>query len=298
MTLTAEQADVRSRGIGSSDIAAVVGISPFQSCHDVWMVKRGLGSFNGNLATRMGQRIEDAIAEEYADMMRGLGEPCVMANFQTTFRHPTEPWILASPDRLVSGRRRLAEMKNVGFRSMFSWGSEVDALPDYYRLQVEWQLGVCDALSSTGAPGEEPLDAHIVAWLGGCDLRVYRIQRDIRLWNLLVEQARAFWFGNVIANVAPPLDGSDGAKRMVHKLFGDSWKPLGRATPEQEALVERLYEIRKDVERVETAKQELETKIKATIGESEGFLFSGGKVTWKSQKDGKRPFKPVWETGK
>jgi putative phage-type endonuclease len=286
---------VRSTGIGSSEIAAVVGVSPFQSRHDVWLVKQGLANFKGNLATRMGSRIEDAIAEEYCELMRAEGEPHEIANFQTTFAHPRESWILASPDRLVRGRRRIAEMKNVGFRSMFSWGTEVDAVPDYYRVQVEWQLGVCDALTASGDLDESPMDAHVVAWLGGCDLRVYRIQRSPRLWDAIVEQARDFWFRNVMQKVPPEIDGTDGAKRMVHALAGASWKPLTKATPQQEELMAALREAREQVERATFREQEIETRIKATIGDSEGFLFKGGRTTWKTNKKGIRPFKPEWD---
>lgn len=88
MSLTAEQTSIRSRGVGSSEIGAVAGVNPYQSIHDVWLTKRGLATFTGNLATRMGSMIEDAIIHEYSDMMRAEGEPHETANFRTTFRHP------------------------------------------------------------------------------------------------------------------------------------------------------------------------------------------------------------------
>lgn len=292
MTLTAEQTTIRSRGVGSSEIAAIAGVNPYQSIHDVWLVKRGLATFTGNLATRMGSMIEDAIVHEYCDMMRAEGEPSETANFRTTFRHPDEPWILASPDRLVFGKRRLVEAKNVGFRSMSYWGTAEDALPENYRCQVEWQMGVCDAVSRLGMTTEpEPIECHVVAWLGGCDMRVYRVQRDLRLWNLLVGMARTFWHDNVLANVAPEVDGSEGAKRMVHALFRESWKPLEPANDVESELAERLRETSREVERVGAREEELKTRLKASIGNREGILGSGWKITWKTQKDGKRPFK-------
>ena len=295
MTLSADQMIVRATGIGSSEIAAIVGVSPYQSRHDVWMTKMGMAKFEGNTTTRMGQRLEDVIAEEYCALMREQNEPHVIGNFQTTFAHPREPWILASPDRLVSGRRRIAEVKNVGFRMMWQWGSEVDAVPDYYRIQVEWQLGVCDALSTTGAVDELPIDAHVVAWLGGCDLRVYRIQRSPKLWDAIVQQGRAFWFNNVLKRIPPEVDGTDGAKRMVHALAGGSWKPMRPATPEQEELVAALREAKDNVTRAEYVEQELVNRIKQTIGSDEGFRFKGGQVKWKTNKAGIRPFKPEWD---
>jgi putative phage-type endonuclease len=292
MTLTAEQHQARSAGIGSSEIAAVVGVSPFQTVHDVWMRKRGLTVFDGNLATRMGSMIEDAIIHEYEHMMRANGEPHETANFRTTFQHPDEPWIVASPDRLVFGKRRLVEAKNVGFRSMFDWGTKPDELPDSYRCQVEWQMGVCDAVSRLGMTSEpEPMETHVVAWIGGCDMRVYRVSRDLRLWNALVSQARTFWFDNVLANVAPEIDGSEGAKRMVNTLFRESWKPFERATEAETELVLALREAKKTTERAEEREEELRSRIKSQLGHREGLIGEGWKVTWKTQKDGKRPFK-------
>lgn len=299
MTLSAEQMAIRSMGIGSSEIAAVVGLSPFQTIHDVWLVKRGLATFDGNTLTRMGQRLEDAIADEYIHLMRESGVEVETAHFRTTYRHPREPWIVASPDRLVFGRRRLLEVKNVGFRSMSSWGTDPDAIPPYYRCQVEWQMGVCDELSRLGMTGPvEPMDTHVVAWIGGCDLRVYHIQRNIPLWKGLVEKARKFWHENVLGNVAPDIDGSDGAKRMVHALFGDSWKPLEPANDIESELAKALRVAREETERVKAAEKELETRLKAKIGSREGVMGEGWKATWKTQRDGKRPFKFTWkETG-
>lgn len=292
MTLTAEQTSIRSRGVGSSEIGAVAGVNPYQSIHDVWLTKRGLATFTGNLATRMGSMIEDAIVHEYCDMMRAEGEPHETANFRTTFRHPDEPWILASPDRLVFGKRRLVEAKNVGYRSMFSWGTDTDALPDSYRCQVEWQMGVCDAVSRLGMTTEpEPMDTHVVAWLGGCDMRVYRVQRNPQLWSALVEQARVFWHDNVLANVPPEVDGSKGAERMVKAIYGESWKPLEPANDVESELAAALREARKEFDRVEREERELETRLKASIGHREGLMGRGWKITWKTQKDGKRPFK-------
>lgn len=296
MTLSSEQVAIRSMGVGSSEIAAIVGLSPFQSVHDVWLTKRGLATFAGNQLTRMGQRLEDAIAEEYIHLMREAGEEVETAHFRTTYRHPREPWMVASPDRLIFGRRRLLEVKNVGFRSMSQWGTEPDAIPPYYRCQVEWQMGVCDALSRLGMTEPvPPMDTHVVAWLGGCDLRVYHVERNERLWLGLVEKARHFWHQNVLGNVAPDIDGSDGAKRMVTALFGESWKPLEPANDVEHELALALREAREATERAKAAEQELATRLKASIGDREGVIGDEWKATWKTQRDGKRPFKFTWK---
>jgi len=41
MALTTEQREIRRRYLGSSDIAAIFGMSPWKSAYDVWLEKTG-----------------------------------------------------------------------------------------------------------------------------------------------------------------------------------------------------------------------------------------------------------------
>src|SRR4051812_13439051 len=108
--LNAEQMSMRQHTLGASEIAAVCGLNPWKSAHDVWLVKRGLAEEAGNARTRMGLRVEAAVAEEYCET-----ENAQIAHFGTLV-HPEDPWMSATPDACVAGASRLLEIKCVGWR--------------------------------------------------------------------------------------------------------------------------------------------------------------------------------------
>lgn len=273
--LTNEQLAERMHGIGSSEVAAVCGLNPWRSAHDVWMLKRGLAdeTNDGNVRTRMGLRVESAIAEEYQ-----LETGAELAHWGTVVG--TEPWMLATPDRSVFGVRRLVEIKNVGWRSAFHWGSDADAIPDYYRPQVEWQMLVCDAD-----------ETDVAAWLGGSEFRIYRIKRNRELGDAIANVCRRFWHDNVLGNVPPTVDGSDGARRMLAKLYPTNTKPMAVATVEANELAERLAATRADLTTIEEKKSYLENKLREAIGDADGVLGPDWKATFKADRNGKRSFR-------
>ena len=142
MTLTAEQLALRQTGIGASEIAAVAGLDPHRTPLDVWMLKRGLaGPFAGNEFTRWGDRLEAVIAGAYAEA-RG-----VLLDTRDTLRHAGEPWMLATPDRVVldsaGAEERLLQVKNRGLRQADRWGEPgTDQVPDAVAAQCHWEMAV------------------------------------------------------------------------------------------------------------------------------------------------------------
>ena len=59
----------RRRGIGGSDVAAIMGISPFRTARDLYFDKRGIAPFEDNegnwVAMKMGHFLEDLVAKIY-----------------------------------------------------------------------------------------------------------------------------------------------------------------------------------------------------------------------------------------
>lgn len=269
--LTAEQRARRSQGIGASEIAAIVGLNPWRSAHDVWLIKRGLVDEAESVQTRMGSRVERCVLDEYqAETGAALAYPGTVA-------HPREPWMLATPDALVEAERRAVEVKCVGWRSAFHWGEDADAIPDYYRPQVAWQLEVF---------GLE--EAHVAAWIGGSDFRIYTVRRNPTLAAALIEAGRRFWFDHVLTGDPPPVDGSDGARRMLSELYPRNTKPLLRATDEHDALADCLQRARVAFEEAELAKRAAEHALIAAIGDADGIYSDAWRATYRATKTGAR----------
>jgi len=200
---TPEWHALRSTGIGGSDIAAVLGLSPWDSAFSLWHRKNGgVGDKPTSPEMSWGQRHEDTIAGWYRDT-----HPGVRVARTGTWRSTVRPWQLANPDRLLSGRRVL-EIKTD--RSGDAWGKEgTDEVPVYYRAQVLWYL---DTLGWQ--------EADVAVLIGLSDARVYTVRWNTEESAVLRDAAEAFW-QSLKDGVPPPLDGHDATYRTVRALNPD-----------------------------------------------------------------------------
>ena len=60
----------RRKTLGASEIPAVAGVNPHRSALDVYLEKKGLSApFAGNAFTEWGLRLEEPIAQKYAEVV-------------------------------------------------------------------------------------------------------------------------------------------------------------------------------------------------------------------------------------
>jgi putative phage-type endonuclease len=268
---TAEELLTRRNTLGASEIAAVVGLSPWATKHDVWMSKLGLMEQRETLATRVGELIEPVIRQLYVE------DSGAETAYFGTIVHPQHTWASATPDFAVSGHRRLGEIKCVGWRLARHWSTEADGVPDYYRVQAEWQMEVCDAD-----------ECDIAALIGGTEFKVYRLKRDRELGALLLEKGSAFWRDFVLTATPPPADGSESARQMLKRLYPRSKGELLQATERHQRLVVELMAERDLVAKGEARIRLLENQVREAIGENDGLVSDEWIVTNRSDKNGKR----------
>lgn len=222
-----EQWYERRRGtVTASEIAAVLGLSPYYSPFDLWHHKRtGVDSQPDNKQTRRGRRYERLIledfSEEHPEFAVALTGLCV---------NTERPWQACSPDGLVFDRERyvlqshgtldplavrdttgepvaVVEAKSAATRD--EWGEPgTDDIPLAYRCQVLWQMDVLG------------LPVAYVPVVFGFDYREYVVtmdeaaQADVKLMR---EAARAF-LDSIAADEAPPLDAHTATTRRLKRL--------------------------------------------------------------------------------
>jgi putative phage-type endonuclease len=273
MVFTDEELLARRRSLGASEVAAVVGLNPWRSAHDVWCVKRGLLDEEPTTASRVGTLIEPVIKQLYIE------DTSATVEYRGTIRHPSIPWATATPDGHVVGLPRLLEIKCVGWRSATHWTTEDDGIPDYYRTQVEWQMEVC---------GADECD--VAALIGGTDFRVYRIRRDPSLAAALLESCAKFW-ALVESGTPPTADHSDGARRMLAKLYPRDTRPLLPAPDDVVTTAQSLLMVRSEIKSLEKDEAALENKLREAVADAAGFIGDGIKITAKADKNGRRPLK-------
>ncbi|HEU5026622.1 MAG TPA: YqaJ viral recombinase family protein [Spirillospora sp.] len=173
----------------ASKVAAVLGLSPWESRFSLWHRMAGLvPPQEETTETRRGHYLEDAVAQWFADQ-----HP---ADFQLgpggAWAHAERNWQAASPDRILwpwdcneipcpyDRPRALLEIKTTADDS--EWGiAGSDEIPPYYRAQVVWQL---DTLGLS--------TAYVAVLLPRLEFREYRIEYNPDEAAYIRAEARAF----------------------------------------------------------------------------------------------------------
>jgi putative phage-type endonuclease len=272
--LSARDHELRSRGLGSSDVSAVVGENPYKTAHDVYLEKRGLVERSeGSAATWLGHELEPIIAKRYA-----LETGVALRPGPGTMRHHEHEWVLASTDYEYIDGARIVECKYVGGSVMSHWTRDVDGIPPYVHMQAQWQMFArsiprCDVIVLFGATAE---------------FRIYELEVDEGIMAPLLTIARRFWFDHVLTAEPPPVDHTENAKRMLRTLYPISRKPLKPAPIECNEWFNRRLAAEPELERWQREYDLANNKLREAIGDAEGITGDFGIVTNKADKRGRR----------
>lgn len=194
----------RREGIGGSDCAAVLGISPFLSNVELWEEKTGRRQgkdLDQNSAVEYGNRMEQAMRVMFA----AEHPEFELEYHQFDILYQRElPWITATLDAELTeretGRKGILEIKTVQAITRAVWEKWRNAIPPYYYAQV------CHQLQATGFDFNI-LYAKLVQKDGDSSLRAYRFNReDVQEdMDYIVGEETAFWKNNVRAGKRPSL---------------------------------------------------------------------------------------------
>jgi putative phage-type endonuclease len=269
--------DVREGGIGSSDAAAAVGLNPYCSALELFLIKTGqdaeLDKVDPNDDTSpmfWGTLLEPMVAAAYT---KRTGNKVRRIN--AVLQHPKHSWMLANIDREVIGADdvQILECKTAGMNGAKLWR---DGVPEYVQLQVQHQLAVT---------GKQAAD--VASLICGQELRVYRIQRDDELIERLIEREAEFWH-RVETRQAPEPDGSDSAGQALRALYPrDTGTTLDFSGDLEKAkLFSHLLDAREALTKAETSEAELKQLVQQAMGDATKAIFDAGEVTWKRSADG------------
>lgn len=135
----------RSR-IGGSDIAQILGLSPWGDAYSLWCEKTGLATNDAAVTPLMwaGHYVELAAAKWYRD--NRIPDGLHLRN-SGTWSHKDRDWQLANPDRLVT-RNPKSDKDPVGIveikyapNSSHKFGDDgTDQIPVHYFAQVQWYM--------------------------------------------------------------------------------------------------------------------------------------------------------------
>lgn len=295
-----EWLEARRRSIGSSDVAALVGLAPpsWGSPWSVWASKVGLLPVDRDPHDddryEFGHEMEAVLARMF-ERRTGL----VVAGEQTHVVHPEHPWASTTLDGYTYDRpiesgielttlagkiikRYVDDVPAVGTWEAKtdgeSWDWDVDGIPLVYQCQAQWSLFV------TGL--------HVVHFavehhrFGGRRLGVYQLERNDEDIALLVERADRFWHDHVKLHIPPPVD----ATPATSDALAAAWPNPDREPPvdltEHVGLIEEWRRKKAFLNTVKHTVQVCANELRALLGDrTDGYVNGELAVSWRKSKD-------------
>lgn len=267
-----EWLEARKLGLGGSDIAAALGVSPFKSPLALYLEKSGEidDDFKETDATKWGNYLEQPIADAFTSE---TGIVTRQPPEITMYRSKELPIALASPDRLVfnvvegGGAWHVNlvpdawyEGKNVGAHRKDEWLDDEDKVivPVHYLAQVQWENAV------SGLPG-----THIACLLGGQRFVHTYVERDEELIADMFAAADAFW-KRLADHNAPAADGSASTTAVLKRRFAQSEpESVVDLGPELMNLVFEWRQATAATKAAKSVESTVENQIKALLRENE-----------------------------
>lgn len=231
-----------ARLVTASKVAAIVGLSPWDSPLTMWHKMRGdLPSDDGSNAgaKARGHYLEDGILAWWADRP---GEPRSIATKQA--QHALGDWAMATPDALgyVGETTVLVEVKTDAKAS--EWlgytdaGEIVEQVPAHYAVQALWQLAC--------APDAERVYFPVLHRY--LDMREYTVDRDEATIGALVAHCHDF-YDSLSRDTPPDLSGMACEYAVVRRINADIDRDATVVLPDDliaDYLADAAHEARAD----------------------------------------------------
>lgn len=199
----------RARRVGGSEIAAVLGLSPWESRFSLWHRKQSLiPPVDTNEPMLWGNLLEPVVADYFADQ-----HPEFIVATAPTYVHRERDYQTCAPDRLchdADTARPVAIYEGKTARSGDHWGEPgTDQIPVHYRAQCLWYLDCLDLRV-----------CHLAVLIAGSDYREYVIHYD-QAEAQLMRDAAAEFIRSIDAGERPSIDEHTATYEAVRALHPD-----------------------------------------------------------------------------
>jgi putative phage-type endonuclease len=258
-------AEERRTGLGGSDAAAALGLSPWRTPYELWEQKVGVGPpTEQNEMMLWGKLLEETVRQEYARRTGYEVRPV-----KQLLRHPKHGFMFAHIDGEI-GREGRAILEVKTARTSQGWGEpETDEIPLSYLVQVHHYLAVTEA---------EVCDVAVL--IGGSDFRLYQVGRDAEIEEQLIKAEATFW-ELVTRGVPPPPTTIQDAMRHWGRFDAQGVTEAGRLEIEAVNTLRAIHSQKKSLEKLEA---DAKLILMASMGEDGQSLVQGdGELlaTWK-----------------
>ena len=262
---------LRQTGLGGSDVAAVLGLSPYKTALDVFLEKTGTKQPSvDNVKMKAGRMLEDVVALWWA-LDNGYK---IRRDFKIRF-HPRHRCLLANIDRLIvaNGSKQGSGVLEVKTTSGFVFKRwEDEGLPPDTYCQIMHYLNV------TGHRW-----GRVAILVDGYDLRDIPVIYDREYIDLMTHQLLNFWTQHIEKRVPPEPVNEHDIKSLWPKAEEEK---IVQADETAIRTVNRLVDVTGQLTDLSAQKKELELQIKLLLKDAT-ILAAGDNrlVTWKQSRN-------------
>lgn len=265
----AEWLRLRREGIGGSDAAAVLGVSPWSSAMSVYVDKIGLDAPDPDEEVseqaRWGKILEPHVVEEFR---RRTGR--VVHRDGRLIRSRARPWQLTTLD----ARQRSPDHEGPGLVEAKTTRFEWERIPDEHWAQLQHQFAVTGF--RWGSFVVLDLMRRETTWLDVVPDRKYIAE--------LVDYEHGFW-RDLLEGVPPPPDASSAFAEALRRVY--PVPVVGKSVdlpPDLMAASEELEDVKARQGDDKKRRTALENEIKAELADAESGTFPDGTgYTFKAQ---------------
>lgn len=246
----------RRKGIGGSEVATLMGQSPFMTARDLYRNKVGILPAiedEGNwVAMEVGHRLESLVAEIF-ERKTGLR----IYQIKKMFAHPDHPFMLANTDYMVEtqdGQTGVLEIKTSNLHAKEKW--QDDTIPFNYECQGRHYMAIMD------------VDFCWFACLFGNnenDFIMRLLERDLDIEADMIAEEENFWNSYVLAGIEPPYtEDSDLVLDSIRRHYGAANKSASAIIipASFESNLKEILELRAKKQAVDKQSKELDEQIK------------------------------------
>ena len=264
----------RKQGIGGSEAAAIMGLSPWATPTTIWLDKTGRAAPKEETeAMRIGTALEDFVARRYCqETGRTVQRFNKMVHVDV---------LLGNFDRLVvmDGAKVASHMGEVRTNLLLECKTSTreweDGVPLYYQTQVQHYMGLVPCLEAADVA---------CLFLGRKHFETYRVDRDQAVIDHMQAYLRAWWQKHIVNGEIPvPTCEADCKLLWARSNPGKTVT----ASAEVEEAVGLYRALNEESKRIEARMDEVRGGICAAMGDAEILARPDGRpiVTWKSTKD-------------
>lgn len=260
----------RTKGIGGSDVGAVLGLNKYKSTYTLWAEKTGLLHTEeiDNESMRIGRDLEDYVAKRF---MEATGHEVVTSDY--SFQSEEHPFMLANVDRLLTDEPCGLECKTASALTRYDFENG-DIPPSYY----------CQCMHYMAVTGLNKW--YIAILVMGKGFYWFEIKRDKEEIKALIEAEEDFW-NKVQTGEAPPIDGTSSTATTLGAVFNRSHDKECILGHEAENALNMIYNINEKIKELKEQKTLYENIVKRDMEDAEKAEVEDYVVKW-SRKETKR----------